>query len=173
MRTTHSSPPYAGERRGEGPLVIGSLVIDWSLVLLPREQAHPLPPTPPELWTRSHRGALLAFLIGLTVLIGWRMARDTRYLPDPAPDVPARAGDLADRIDPNTAEVQTLAALPTVGRQRAEAIVAYRERHRARTPDRPAFARPEDLLKVDGIGVAMVATVEPYLRFPRDAGQDP
>ncbi|QKT04790.1 helix-hairpin-helix domain-containing protein [Ectothiorhodospiraceae bacterium 2226] len=54
------------------------------------------------------------------------------------------------RLDLNTADVETLAtALHGVGRERAAAIVAYREEH-------GPFQSVEDLTKVRGIGAATV-----------------
>ncbi|MEM7202355.1 MAG: ComEA family DNA-binding protein [Planctomycetota bacterium] len=63
----------------------------------------------------------------------------------------------------NTASVAQLMALPGVGRVRAEAIVLHRVRH-------GAFARVEELQRVDGIGPATVASLRPFLRVPSTVG---
>ena len=55
-----------------------------------------------------------------------------------------------DRVDVNTADVATLAALPGVGADRAAAIVADRDL-------RGPFPSCDDLVRVDGIGPATVA----------------
>jgi len=56
------------------------------------------------------------------------------------------AGPVAAQVDINSADARTLAStLYGVGLVKAEAIVAYRNAH-------GPFARPEDLLKVKGIG---------------------
>ena len=83
-------------------------------------------------WTYSQRRVLLVLLSVLCVALIVRYALHPVYVSDPQPPVPARFSELADRIDPNTADWQTLAALPGIGERRAKDIVAYRERERAR-----------------------------------------
>jgi competence protein ComEA len=61
----------------------------------------------------------------------------------------------ADRIDLNRAGVTELMRLPGVGEKRAQAIVA----HRAKAP----FQRPEDVVKVKGLGPAWFAKVKAHL----------
>src|SRR5207237_1075655 len=105
------------------------------------------------------------------VFLAGRYACNSRYVSDPQPDVPPRYDELADRVDPNTADWQTLAALPGIGERRARDIVGYRERKRdqARQPDLLVFKVPGDLLYVRGVGVAMVEAMKPHLLFPRPA----
>jgi competence protein ComEA len=89
---------------------------------------------------------------------------------DPQPDVPSRALELLDRIDPNTADAETLAALPQLGLKRAQTIIDYRERYKQSRPNDPiAFKRLDDLLRIKGIGVATIDHLQPYLRFPATA----
>src|SRR5687768_18503985 len=92
-------------------------------------------------WTAPQRRALLVLLVGLLLFISVRYACNRVYVSDPQPPWPGRAHELADRVDPNAADWQTLAALPVIGEKRAKAIVAYREQFRERNPDRPAFAQ--------------------------------
>jgi competence ComEA-like helix-hairpin-helix protein len=73
---------------------------------------------------------------------------------------------LVDRLDPNTADWQTLAALPGMGEKHARDIVAYRERFTADHPGKLAFTTAEDMLRIRGIGVATLKTLEPHLVFP-------
>ena len=61
----------------------------------------------------------------------------------------------ADRIDLNRAGVAELMRLPGVGEKRAQAIVA----HRAKAP----FQKPEDVVKVKGLGPAWFAKVKAHL----------
>jgi hypothetical protein len=118
-------------------------------------------------WTSPQRRALIVLLVGLLLFISVRYACNPVYVSDPQPPWPSRAHELADRVDPNVADWQTLAALPVIGEKRAKAIVAYRDRFRERNPDRPAFAQMEDLQFVNGVGPAMTTSLRPYLYFPR------
>ena len=104
----------------------------------------------------------------MLVFLAGRYACNSRYVSDPQPEFPPRYDELADRIDPNTADWQTLAALPGIGERRARDIVGYRERKRdqARQPDLLVFKVPGDLLYVRGVGVAMVEAMKPHLLFP-------
>ncbi len=60
-----------------------------------------------------------------------------------------------ERIDLNRATVSELMRLPGVGEKRAQAIVA----HRARQP----FRRPEDVVRVKGLGRSWFAKVKASL----------
>jgi hypothetical protein len=126
------------------------------------------PDRPALAWTTPQRRALLFILGGLTVLLAVRLILNPAYVSDPQPEEPARYHDLADRIDPNTADWQTLAALPSVGEKRAKAITEYRDERLRTRPREVVFAAPRDLMAVRGIGVAMVVTLRPYLVFPTD-----
>jgi DNA uptake protein ComE-like DNA-binding protein len=90
------------------------------------------------------------------------------YVSDPQPERSPRFGELADRVDPNTADWQTLAALPGIGERRARDIVEFRERKRSQAgdPRLVVFDAPGDLLFVRGIGAALVEGVTPHLLFP-------
>ena len=92
-----------------------------------------------------------------------RYALNSRFISDPQPDVPDRAAEPADRIDPNTAEWQDLAAIPDLGEKRAKAIVEFRDARRATR--NPVFTSADDLLAIRGIGVATVTKLKPYLVF--------
>ena len=122
-------------------------------------------------WSYSQRRVLLVLLSILCVALIVRYALNPVYVSDPQPAVPARYGELADKIDPNTADWQTLAALPGIGERRAKDIVDYRERQRARAgdPGRIVFDAPGDLLYIKGIGPAMISGIQDYLIFPRTA----
>lgn len=120
-------------------------------------------------WTASQRRALLALLAGLFVLLAVRYALNPTYVSDPQPAVPARFAELADRIDPNVADWQTLASLPAIGEKRAKQIVAFREAYAAQHAGRPAFRRADDLQLVRGIGPAISETLRPYLIFPQSS----
>jgi DNA uptake protein ComE-like DNA-binding protein len=109
---------------------------------------------------------LITLLSIVTIAVGLRLWRNSSYVSDPQPDVPARFDQLADKVDPNTADWQTLAALPQLGEKRAKSIVAYREEFVASHPGKRAFEKPDDLTKIRGIGQVMLETLMPYLMFP-------
>ncbi|HWP40045.1 MAG TPA: helix-hairpin-helix domain-containing protein [Tepidisphaeraceae bacterium] len=116
-------------------------------------------------WSRPQRGVLMFLLAAMLVWLGIRLVLNPIYVADPQPLWPARAGELEDRIDPNIADWHTLAALPVIGEKRARQIVAFRESYLAANPGSQAFQQPQDLLRIKGIGPAMLAQIEPYLIF--------
>ena len=130
------------------------------------KQTAPTGPIPPP-WTASQRSVLIGLLLILATYISVRYWFNRHYVSDPQPAVPSRFDELADRIDPNTADVATLAALPTIGEKRAKDIVAYREKFQRDGRQGLAFERLEDLLKIQGIGAATIAQLKPYLLFPQ------
>ena len=124
------------------------------------------PDKPAFAWTRTQRGVLIALTLLFAAVLLLRLACNRMYVSNPPPARAERFDELADRIDPNTATWRELAVLPAIGEKRAKEIVAYREQFIARQPNRLAFAQPDDLLKVKGIGPAMLQTLRPYLLFP-------
>lgn len=60
---------------------------------------------------------------------------------------------VADQVDLNRADVQTLADLKGIGEKKAEAIVAYRQQH-------GAFDSIDDLTNVKGIGTKIIARLQ-------------
>jgi hypothetical protein len=123
-------------------------------------------PEPNFAWTAPQRRALLAILTLLCLGLGIRYACNPTFVSDPQPERPARYGDLADRVDPNTADLNTLTAIPNLGEKRAEAIIEFRQIRARQHPDEPVFRVVEDLMAVRGIGPAMVDNLKPYLIFP-------
>jgi len=116
-------------------------------------------------WTRRQRVAVV-LLCGLIVSVAMgRYAFNRAYISDPQPLHPLKENDLADRIDPKTADAATLSALPLIGDKRAEDIVKYRERFMASHPGRRAFEKPVDLLLIHGVGQATINQLSPYLIF--------
>ena len=117
-------------------------------------------------WTRRQRAALAGLVL---VVAGWmfvRAVREPARVGDPPAAVGELANDLATRIDPNTADWPAWAALPGIGEKRAREIVAWREAYVAGHPGEVAFAKVEDLMKVNGIGKLTAEALEPYLVFP-------
>jgi DNA uptake protein ComE-like DNA-binding protein len=84
------------------------------------------------------------------------------------PVVGDRAGEVRAGLDPNSAPLADLMALPNMGERRARAIIETREALRAADPSQPPFQTPLDLEKVPGIGPVMREHFTPYLTFPED-----
>ena len=125
----------------------------------------PSDPTPLT-WTLPQRRVLLLLLALLFGFLAVRYALNTSYVSHPQPERGARSEEIADKVDPNTADWQTLAALPGIGEKRARDIVAYREDAKPRAAGGVVFQYREDLLKVKGIGFIMLEGIKPYLIVP-------
>ena len=119
-------------------------------------------------WSLVQRRALLVLLAVFLLALVARLALDRQFVSNPQPAHGARYDELASRIDPNSADWQTLSAIPTLGERRAKAIVAYREQAQSQGSTPPAFRNPKDLLRVRGIGQATIENLRPYLIFPSD-----
>lgn len=125
-----------------------------------------MPPTEPIAWTESQRRVLIILTAAVVVYSAFRLLRDRSTIADPPPALGERFNELKNRIDPNTADAATLAALPGLGEKRAREFVAYREEIQRRQPGVTAFARPEDLMRIDGVGPALMMQLTPYMIFP-------
>ncbi len=83
----------------------------------------------------------------------------------PARSESGTAGSGIDsRINPNTAEIESLVRLPDVGFSLAESIVQYRDNF-ARSDGRRAFETLDDLQNVKGLGPARVQNMKEFLKF--------
>jgi competence protein ComEA len=118
------------------------------------------------LWTQRQRVGLLIIAGVILLILTIRYARYRAFIPDPQPELGARAGELAGRIDPNTADAAALAALPSIGPAVARRIVEDREAFLAVHPGELPYREPKDLLRVKGIGEATLSNLEPYFEFP-------
>jgi hypothetical protein len=118
------------------------------------------------IWSEGHRRVLIGLLAILLVYLSIRLLLNPVYVADPQPLEPPRFAEVQDRIDPNTADAHTLAALPLIGEKRGEEIVAYRAQFVAEHPGELAFKAIEDLRRIRGIGTATLAQLEPFLIFP-------
>ncbi|HEV7300378.1 MAG TPA: helix-hairpin-helix domain-containing protein [Tepidisphaeraceae bacterium] len=134
---------------------------------MPEPDDHSLP------FTLRQRRAVLGIFSLVSIYLIFLSIRDRRYVPDPLPAESSLASQLADRIDPNTADIATLSALPGLGEKRAAVIIAFREKVQQREPGTTVFNSPYDLLKVRGIGIAMLANLQPYLIFPEPPATQP
>lgn len=112
-------------------------------------------------WLAAERGAFVVIALLAAAMVAIWCTRLGSWRADPL--APATHPDDAylDRVDPNSANWQTLACLPGIGEQRAKAIVEYRSARRW-----PAFTQPDDLAGVRGIGPKTVESIRPFLTFP-------
>jgi DNA uptake protein ComE-like DNA-binding protein len=117
------------------------------------------------LWTRRQRLVLAVVVLALVAVFAVRARRNPMKVANPATSGEL-AGELASRIDPNTADWPTWAALPLIGEKRAKEIVAFREKWEAEHPGQKAFEKLEDMMRVKGIGKESIKTLGPFLIFP-------
>lgn len=117
-------------------------------------------------WTPQQRTVLMVLVASLLVYAGVLAFRDRLFISNPPPDEGARAHLLLTGLDPNEAPAHELAMIPFIGPSRAREIVAYRQRILEGDPKAVPFAQPEDLMRVRGIGRALVNHMRPHLRFP-------
>jgi len=117
-------------------------------------------------WAPGRRGIILAFLIGLIGFLAVRASLHRNYVPTPQPADGLRAAELADRLDPNTATIPEIAAIPSVGDKLATTIVEYRDSFMRLHPGQRVFEKPSDLMRVRGIGPARMEALSTYLVFP-------
>lgn len=73
--------------------------------------------------------------------------------------------DLDNKINPNDEPAVSLIRLPSIGLQRAEAIVEYRNSLLKETNGKPVFNNIDDLQKVKGIGPATAKKISDWLKF--------
>ncbi|GIW76906.1 MAG: hypothetical protein KatS3mg104_1969 [Phycisphaerae bacterium] len=119
-------------------------------------------------YTPGQRRVLIVLLGIMSVYVISRRISNPVSVSDPQPSEGVRAFELADRIDPEYADWQTLAILPGIGETRAKMIVSKRTELQNAKPNRRAFTRAEDLYLIKGIGPATLERIQPYLIFPSD-----
>lgn len=105
-----------------------------------------------KLWMRGCFFAGAAGLLALTVYSARLYRRHRRPLLDVTPE----------RINPNTASIGSLVRLDGIGRARALDIIHYRDHHQQ---DGPAFALPQDMEHIKGIGPKTAQHISPWLTF--------
>lgn len=132
----------------------------------PRRVGSPLDRPEWRPFSPGQRRALVGLLTVFLIAIAVRLLRNPTHVPDPLPPSAPRGGELLDTIDPNTADVASLSALPALGPRRAADLVAYRESVRAGDAGRVVFRSLDDLMQVRGIGYAITRQIEPYVSFP-------
>ena len=114
--------------------------------------------------TRQNRIQSFAFVISVcfAACLAWGIASDSGG----SRTVPGQAEiQLDERINPNTAPLESLVRLPGLGVTRAEAIVAYRENLKDKQVSGVAFRDLNDLRKVKGIGPQTAQNAGQWLKF--------
>jgi competence ComEA-like helix-hairpin-helix protein len=120
------------------------------------------------IWTQQQRAGLALIGLAIGFLLAWRWWQDPAYVPDPQPPAGDRSAELPGGLDPNTADVATLSAIPGVGKVLAQQIVDYRSRKSLADPSQVVFRNIDDLRGVRGIGEATAERLKAYLTFPED-----
>lgn len=118
------------------------------------------------LWTRRDIRALAIVILVAGSAWAGRLAFRPAAIPDPPEPYPPRFNELADRIDPDTADVGALAVLPGIGPAKAQSIDRFRTARRAQDPGSRVFRTADDLTQVHGIGDTIAGNLLPYLYFP-------
>jgi len=72
---------------------------------------------------------------------------------------------LDNRINPNSAPLESLIRLPNIGIAKAEAIIAYRENYIEHNNGQSAFETLNDLQNVKGIGPTTTQNLSQWLKF--------
>jgi DNA uptake protein ComE-like DNA-binding protein len=103
---------------------------------------------------------------GLLIYVSVRFIRNPVHLPEPLPSHGDRAAELDDRLDPNTATVAQLGAIPNIGEKLAATIVEYRQRAQHDHPGKTVFTSIYSLTVVRGVGPAKLEALRAYLMFP-------
>jgi DNA uptake protein ComE-like DNA-binding protein len=120
------------------------------------------------MWTLNQRKALLLLCVLLGLFLTVEAYRNQKLIADPSAGDGPRSSEIEDRIDPNVADADALAAIPSVGEKRAVEIVAYRDEFHRQHPDQKAFRSVDDFLLLKGFGDATAANLRPYLLFNTD-----
>ncbi len=114
--------------------------------------------------TRQNSIQSFAFVISIciAVCLVWRFTSNSRG-PRIASGQPGI--ELENRINPNTASLESLVRLPGLGISRAGAIIAYREDINGKNGSNPVFHDLQDLKEVKGIGPETVKNASEWLKF--------
>ncbi len=97
-------------------------------------------------------------LICIAVILLWIISGYNR-------SISSDNGQLANRINPNTANWSQLALLPGIGPQTSQKIIAYRQSRKRADSNGIAFECINDLQKVKSIGPKTAMKCKEYLIF--------
>ncbi len=77
----------------------------------------------------------------------------------------ANPANMNHRINPNTAEVESLIRLPDIGFSRADAIILYRDMYSNNNGNKRVFKTSDDLQNIKGIGPKTIRNMSQWLKF--------
>ena len=108
-------------------------------------------------------GIAIASTLMLTLSAGISFAEEKTgmaAMTDKAKEVSAMAenGSLAEMMNINNATPEMLSSIPGIGPKLGEAITAYRDAN-------GSFTQIKDLLNVEGIDMALLDKIKPFLTF--------
>src|SRR6267142_888133 len=117
-------------------------------------------------WTPRQRLALSFLILLILSYLFIRSHFNPSRISTPQPAEGPRAAELLDKLDPNTASISDLSALPNLGPAMARRILEDREQFQKQHPNQPAYKNLNDLQRIKGIGPATLENLKPYLKFP-------
>ena len=126
-------------------------------------------------WGWNRRNVVACTVLALLVLglILWQWSARRHYIGVDIPVEQELVESASATIDPNTASVAELMALPRLGPGLADRIVNYRQEYKSQHgPTARPFTQLDDLQKVKGIGPKISEQLQPYLEFEK-SGQVP
>jgi len=112
-----------------------------------------------------HQRAVALLVTAALALGTWRLVTRPAHPNHPVNPADAAPSSVSLQLDPNTATLAELLAVPGMGTARAQALISHRNTQTAQGTS-PAFITPSDLSKVPGFGPATLQRVAPFLVYP-------
>jgi len=116
-------------------------------------------------WTPRQRLALSLLILLILAYLFILYPQHPSRISTPQPLEGPRANELNDKLDPNTATLSDLSALPNLGPAMARRVIEDREQFQKTHPHEPAYKAIDDLQRIKGIGPATLENLRPHLRI--------